>query len=205
MCVKVETNQDVPHAPRLFIDLEVRDKDGNVIQRHRQEGKSFLWNLIGFLWQLFQGNNSVNLYEPSITTGSATCETTCSVPVQGSYFSVVAPSGTTQYGIVIGGSNTSNTTSVCSLYSPLTSGISYGATSVASQLTINSTQGTISFTITRQFQNNSGSSITVQEVGIAIQGNGCYPVLARDVLSSAVSVPNGGTLTVTYTIQLTIS
>jgi len=205
MCVKVETNQDVPHAPQLFIDLEVRDKDGNVIQKFRQPGKSFLWNLIGLLWQLFQGNSSVNLYEPSITTGSATCQSTCSVPVQGSYFSVEAPAGTTQYGILIGSGNESNTTSVCSLYSPITSGVSYGATSVSSQLTINSTQGTISFTITRQFQNNSGSSITVAEVGIAIQGNGCYPVLARDVLSSPVTVPNGGTLTVTYTIQLAIS
>ena len=203
--MKAEVKSDIPHAPRLLIELEVRDRYGNVIQRHKQEGKSFLWNLMGLLWQLFQGDTSVNLYEPSSTTGSASCTTTCSVPVQGSYFSVQAPSGTTQYGILIGSSNQSNSTSVCSLYSPLTSGIDYGATSVASQLNVNSTQDTISFTITRQFTNNSGSSITVQEVGIAIQGNGCYPVLARDVLSSAVTVPNGGTLTVTYTIELTIS
>ena len=205
MCMKAEVKSDIPHAPRLLIELEVRDRYGNVIQRHKQEGKSFLYNLIGLLWQLFQGDSSVSLYEPSSTTGSATCTTTCSVPVQGSYFSVEAPSGNTNYGILIGSSNQSNSTSVCSLYSPITSGVDYGTTSVASQLNINSTQGTISFTITRQFTNNSGSSITVQEVGLAIQGNGCYPVLARDVLTSSVTVPNGGSLTVTYTIELTIS
>ena len=205
MCLKAEAKSDEPHAPRIFIDIEVRDKDGKVTQKFRQPGRSFLWNLIGLLWQLFQGQNSVSLYQPSTITGSATCSSTCSVPVQGSSFSVEAPSGNTNYGIIIGSSNQSNSTSVCSLYSPITSGVQYGNTQVASQLTINSTQGTISFTVTRQFTNNSGSSITVQEVGLAIQGNGCYPVLARDVLSSAVTVPNGGTLTVTYTIELTIS
>jgi len=197
----MKQNQDVPHAPLLFVEVEVKDKEGKVIQRHKQEAKSFLYGFMLILNELFSGDTSPNAQNPANNCAS------CSMGSAGNpIFSVVAPSGNDNYGILIGSGNTPNNVNTCALQSLISnSTMSYGQTAFAGGVNTNSTNNTVYFQIQRQFTNNSGNSVTIAEVGLAIQGGGCYPLIARDVLSSSVTVPNGGTLTVTYTIQLTIS
>ena len=203
MCMKAETKSDVPHAPRLLVELEVRDRDGKVIQKHKQEGKSFLINFMSMILGLFQGSSTMTfLYGVS---GGSCSSSTITIPSI-SDFSVQASSGNDNYGILIGSGNTPNTATQCSLETKISnSTMSYGSTTVENGLSANDSTNTVTFTITRQFTNNSGSTQTVAEVGLAINGYSTYPLIARDVLSSSVSVPNGGTLTVTYTIELTVS
>ena len=62
-----------------------------------------------------------------------------------------------------------------------------------------------SFTVQRVFVNNSGSQINVQEAGIymtafRVGAIGVTICVARDLISQ--NVPNGGSVTVTYTIRI---
>jgi hypothetical protein len=65
------------------------------------------------------------------------------------------------------------------------------------------------FTITRNFANSSGASITVNEIGLYVQSyklNGGpqgvgYFMTIHDVISGGIAVPNGQTLTVNYRPQ----
>ena len=203
MCMKAETKSDAPHVPRMLIELEVRDRDGKVIQRYKQEAKSFVWNFMSILFNLFSGSTTILFQYYSPAQG---CVQQTQSFTSASDFSVEAPSGNDSYGILIGSGNAPNSPMQCALETKIpNSTMAYGSTSVSNTLSVNNNTNTITFTITRQFTNNSGSTQTVAEVGLAINGGNTYPLIARDVLSSSVSVPNGGTLTVTYTIELTVT
>ncbi len=66
------------------------------------------------------------------------------------------------------------------------------------------------FTIRRYFTNNSGVSITVNEIGIQAMGEGAAApkvwsfLIARDVVSPGVAVDDGQVLRVTYVVQITV-
>jgi hypothetical protein len=76
--------------------------------------------------------------------------------------------------------------------------------------------GAISFDIVKTIENNSGGSITVNEIGLNVGGdngnsdtaNYEYPLYfflaARNVLTTGVTVANGEILKVTYTIQVVL-
>jgi len=125
---------------------------------------------------------------------------------------LAAGSGNANFGIVIGTSNAANSTSTYALYSQIANGtltgqMQYGATNITSAT---SSGNTVSFQLNRTFNNNSGASITVAEVGLYLQNydpsdTSIYAAVARDVLASAVTVANTTPITVYYTIQLTIS
>lgn len=66
-----------------------------------------------------------------------------------------------------------------------------------------------SFTLTRVIGNQSEGAITVAEIGIhcSAQDTGAtsrYFLIVRDVLASSVEVPDGGAITVVYTIKVTV-
>jgi len=66
---------------------------------------------------------------------------------------------------------------------------------------------TTSFQILRTFQNQSGASITVSETGIIAEvlANGSnteYVLIIHDLLSSPITIPNGGVMAITYTISV---
>jgi len=65
---------------------------------------------------------------------------------------------------------------------------------------------TTSWKISRTFTNNSGASITVSEVGlmnyIILSPNSYNALLTHDLLSSPITIPNGGVMSVTYTISV---
>lgn len=60
------------------------------------------------------------------------------------------------------------------------------------------------FEIIRTFQNGSGSGVTVNEIGLYGNSASVYFCLAREVLGTSITVPNGQTLTVTYKIKITL-
>lgn len=60
------------------------------------------------------------------------------------------------------------------------------------------------FEIIRTFQNLSGAQIDVNEIGLYGNSASVYFCLAREVLGSAIQIPNGQTLTVTYKIKITL-
>jgi len=64
---------------------------------------------------------------------------------------------------------------------------------------------TCSFTVSRVMINNSGATITgIREIGAYMVIFSWYALGFRDVLPSPVYVPHGGSITVTYTIKVTV-
>jgi len=135
----------------------------------------------------------------------------------GGTMAVNAASGNTAYGIVIGSGATAGSTPSPTLYNLVaeipqgtSSGqIEYGAVSVSS---VSQSGQTTSFTISRSFTNVSGATLTVTEIGIVVlmtgwnmgaYASGTYFLIAYDIPSSAISVQNGQTLTITYTFSVT--
>jgi len=78
----------------------------------------------------------------------------------------------------------------------------YGATSLTAPTTSGSTRF---WKASRTFTNSSGSSITVNEVGLVLAYQSSYYIMiARDVLSSGVVINNGQVGTLVYTFAITV-
>jgi hypothetical protein len=62
----------------------------------------------------------------------------------------------------------------------------------------------------RTFTNSSGSAITVSEIGLSVRIKAAYMdtwayiLIARDLASPPISVPNGSTLTLRYLLNTTV-
>jgi len=199
---------------RATLTFKITDANGTVIKEWTEPAHSLNSNFATIIWALWNAAQA----EVTDTGGTA-------IYIQGASggaWSVTAPSGNTSYGIVIGSGATAGSTpspSAIKLNAQIPQGtgsgqIEYGAVSVSST----STSGqTTSFTISRSFTNVSGASLSVTEIGLAVYITGFamtnvstnsavtsdYILIAYDIPSSAISVANGQTLTITYTFSVT--
>ena len=199
---------------RATITFKITDANGTVVKEWTEPAHSLNLMFTDFMYALW-GATSVGLTDTSgveININGASGGTS---PIN-------APSGNDTYGIVIGSGATAGSTpapTTVSLVAPIPAGtsagqIEYGAVS----LTLQAVSGqTSSFTISRSFTNVSGSTLTVTEIGIIANLTGWamtnrstgsaitsdYVLIAYDIPSSAISVANGQTLTITYTFSVT--
>jgi hypothetical protein len=117
------------------------------------------------------------------------------------------------FGIVLGSNNTAYNVDDYRMYAPILSGNTAGklyaqAQAAPVQSFSGSPDNTVNTLHSRVFNNNSGGTITVNEVGIVYKTyNGSvsgitthYLLFSRDVLESPVTVLNGAQLTVTVSI-----
>jgi hypothetical protein len=203
------------NLPKLWIEYEVRDKDGKLQSKGKFPAKSWVGNLVGLLSSLIYGGTCPT----SGTTGYAytpradmvaTDASTQGITIWGYNVTVGgnAGAGVDTYGILIGASDTPVSIGQYNLGSKIAHGtgsgqMSYGTTTVEA-ITKN---GTWFFRIVRTFTNNSGATITVREIGLFIQiSNPTKQVmLARDVPTSPINVPAGSTLTLRYIISHSLS
>ena len=148
-----------------------------------------------------------------------------------SIFDLNAPANNSAYGIVVGTGTATPTPNDYALQSqiqngtgseqlvysghtispaPVSNGSSnyYTTTSTPSSGLLPVSGNTTSWQILRTFQNQSGAPITVSEVGLITQicGNAVsspvYVLLAHDLLTSPITIPNGGVMAITYTISV---
>jgi hypothetical protein len=201
----------VPKLPKAVIEYEVRDKNGKLLSRGKLPAKSWVGNIIGLLSSLIYGGTCPTSGSSGFPYSARADMTETGGASQGitiwGYSVVVggnAGAGVDSYGILIGTSDTPVAIGQYSLGLKIVHGtgsgqMSYGASSVEA-LTKDTTW---QFRVVRTFTNNSGASIPVRELGLFIQiTNPTKQVmLARDVLPSPVTVPNGSTLTVRYIIS----
>lgn len=194
-------------TPKIFIALEVRDRNGKVIHKRQERGHSWTRNYyvilvtqagwvegteemgtrlrtIGGSW-ISKAGHFANLDDDSYVEGG---------------------NGVTNRGIVIGTGSTPPTLDDYKLEAQIPHGTSEGQMLYNAQAdTVNETiSGGWRTTLVRQFNNNSGASIYVAETGIIafveFWGSNYY-LLCRNVHDPAVEVPHGGLLTVTYTVE----
>jgi len=191
-------DREALHTPEAYIEIEVRDKDGNIIHYHRQKARTWVKNFFNLLWYGFK-NTQATLQKQdgsTTTTGAAAFYVV---------MSVMATLGDANYGILVGMGTKAWAIDDYKLDNKIAHGTStgqlqYGAVSVE-DMVVESNR--IYFRIVRTFTNVSGSSITVTEVALATYLSSSYPVIARDLLNPPVTVPNQATLTVRYIIQMT--
>jgi hypothetical protein len=175
----------------VFVELELRDKEGKLLRKRRFKSKTWVRNFIAMINRSMGGDALMQMINGSWTDRAS--------------WDVGAGTGNDSNGIQIGTGSNPWAYDQYALQSKISHGTGvgqmlYGAVSVSSLITI--TNG-IKFVISRIFTNGTSSSITVREISLVSWAYGWndWRILARDVLSPAVDVPAGSSLTVRYIIQ----
>jgi len=212
----------------IRIEAKVIDKNGKIIKVHKQKSHSFVMNFLAMLGSLMlkpYGTNN-NYYYFRITSGTWYSFDNNNTNVS-NIFTMLDGANDSTYGIVVGTGTATPTPNDYNLGNKILNGKSsgqlvYGSHSLSpapgtSQLGPSSTTPTTgvltpsgnitSFQVSRTFQNQSGASITVSEVGIISNSVGygfvTNPVLLiHDLLSSQITIPNNAVLTIVYTISV---
>jgi hypothetical protein len=200
---------------RIYVELELKDKDGRILVLKRFRSHSYLKQLIamlrGIMYHTYATPNSGN------TSVVDTSNTARSYPystgaLQGAGMPLYCPATSSEYGLVVGSGTNPNTVNTYALQTLISHGsgsgqLSYGSQTFEDLITDDST---VYFRIIRTYTNNSGANITVNEIGLyakAQDSGGIARIfcIARDVLSTGVTVGDGQTLTVRYKLSLTVS
>jgi len=183
----------------LWIEALVKDKKGKVLKRLKRKAHSFVGNFIRCLAVQFASGK-----EAITDTGGITRNPWAS------YLNLKANagSGDDNFGIQVGTGTNAVSINDNALLTKITHGTGSGQLQYGA-VTFGATSCDASkceCTITRDFANGSGGDITVNELGLVLQmydGDTQNYLVARDVVSGGISVPNGQTLTVNYKIRAT--
>ena len=189
--------KEMKHAQFLTYVVEITDREGRVLQRIEAPSRSFVE----------QWNKVINVQaRQTASTIKDTGGVDRSVAVNANNLLIQAAAGIITYGIRVGKGATAVTISDYQLETPLTEGMGVDQlTHLESTYTAPSIDGSnCSFTIKRNMINNTGATITgINEVGAYMRMGSYYGLAFRDVLGDGVDVPDGGAITVEYTIKVT--
>lgn len=184
---------------KLLYQIIVTDKNGKVIERRKRVAKSWLTAYNELLFGCFNSQNVTMMDINGVNRA-----------VEGpGYYSLmcIGGAGYDYLGPVIGSGNTAVTMSDHALETQIEHGTGFGQMDHLATLKTSPTVDATSsyFTLTRQYINKSGNTISVEEIGIYGTGRSgvtsYYFCWARDVLGAPVSVPDGGAFTLIYTIM----
>jgi len=183
--------------PKYEITLEVKEKNSNkVISVKKVKGKTWVYNFIEILFSLFLAPVASDVaYSVRDTSNTARDVPNIDPTLPAGYLG--APAGNADYGIVVG-----------SGASPSYDPTKYALDAKIVESAMNPSECAVEYTaehqirVRRSFTNNSGGDLTVTEVGLICNWRGFFILLSYDVISGGITVPAGGTLTVTYTISL---
>jgi len=202
----------------VYLTVVVRDEKGRVINVHRQRSHSPTYNfrtaILPEQWYQETGTGA------SWTNTSGTTNTITGIP-DGTHALISYPNSNTNYqtylvGIIVGTGQQSNPASAYNLAAPISNGsgagqLLYQAPTLPSQIMKNGNSAY--FYIEQTYVNQSGGTVTITEVGIVVEvylteysGSPSYNqgniLMWYDVLSSPISVPNGGSVTIYYTFTV---
>jgi hypothetical protein len=212
-----DTGKDTPTF-RAYLIAIVRDSTGKVIKIHKQRSHSPTANFIGLLLPLTWFSNTGSSYTITNINGG-----TCSYrpgmgdgPQDIAYPNSAYNHPTYLVMIQVGSGSQSNPSSATKLAAPIPNGsgsgqLIYGSVSIPDTDIVSGSSAY--FYISQAYNNQSGATITITEVGIVLQlqlavynntgSTNCGQVLVwYDVLSSSISIPNGGTLVIYYTFTV---
>lgn len=210
--------------PEAFWELEVRTRDGRIIQHLKQRSHSWVRNAYNAMFCQLAGKDAsdttfgagkisgkdtggaVRTFSRALGTDyNGSCDGL--TPGTGHGYRGAAASDST--GIVVGSGTAPESFEDYALQTLIPNGTGAGQLSyVASEphaISYDAVGRILKNSLARFFNNNSGGDVNVNEVGIIFytQYNGYRYIYSRDKLATTVTVPNTGQLKVTYTIQLT--
>ena len=185
----------------LSYEVVVRDRHNNVLERIAAPSRSYCraWN------QCLYVLNRHTSYSITDTGGTAR-----SISYSSSVLRANAGVGEIGYGIRIGKGITPVTINDYALETPCGEGTGvdqflHQATSASNPVVAGND---CSFWLRRVMVNNSGSTISgIREIGCYVMmkySPAYYGLGYRDVLPAEVSVPDGGSITVTYTLKVAV-
>jgi len=195
------------------LELTVKRQDGSIREHRVLKSKSYVRQFLELL--LVQMNMVSEAHPmPIRDTGNNIRE----VAFSSFTFGCNAPIGNPVYGLVVGTATTAPTIDDHALWAQIAHGtgaghIQYGDVAFG----LPTATGTEShFTVTRDFSNASGATITVNEIALYVRALGSQPgntydrdsiwvfMTIRDVIAGGIDVLNGETLTVNYRQQATV-
>lgn len=189
---------------RLYITAETRDREGRLLHRMRMRRcRSFVQ---GYNWAIcaqFLGSSSPSpVLGPVKDTGGTNRNLrTCGIPFRSN-----GGAGVTDVGIRVGTSDAPVAINQHSLQAPIVQGLGAGQMEhLAQSFTFIGVAGNqCSFATQRVFVNNSGAPVAVRETAIYMTvyypTTAAFIMAARDLISE--DVPDGGSVTVAYTIRI---
>ena len=192
---------------KAYITLEVWDKNGKLLKKHKEKCKSFLKNFAIALRSFICASGGATYPTVNLTDISGnTIQWPDDTNLRFGNFALACNRGEIDKGIVIGSGTTANTVDTYKLESILTSNLSvysYSYTDIAVS------DSTVSFKLQKKIT-NKGATINVNEVGLYarvkdIEGQEKIVCIARDVLSETIQVQQDQNLVVEYEIKITIS
>jgi hypothetical protein len=190
-----------------FLEMEVTMPDGKrQIHQHKQRSHSWVRNAYNLI---FVGACRFSTTDSTFGAGTLGMKDVGAVARSNSdaatAYSVVGPSGDDTYGILVGSGITAESFEGYALITKIANGTGAGQLSyvagVAHTLSYVGGTKTLTATLVRYFNNNSGGNVDVNEIAIVLHGSFLY-VITRDLLVSTVTIPDTGQLKVTYTINL---
>lgn len=204
-------------AKRIGVQLQyevfVRDKDGKVLSRSKGICRSWVANFLRwvngwFTTGVIAGYGDVYTMNDIGNTGRTMPYTSTGYQgINGRWRGAV---GIVDVGIVVGTGTTPTTINDVALGTRIAHGAGGGQLVYNAQtseaLVVSAPNATVRHT--RTFTNNSGASITVNEIGWYIgawdsTSTERFFCMVHDLLASPQAIPNGATLTVRYTVSVT--
>jgi hypothetical protein len=205
--------QDSPTF-KAYLVIVVRDRDNKVINIYKQKSHSPTTNFMQLLLPASYYYTTGNTVTITNINGSSNAWAF----FKGSYTYPNTATNNPSYlaMIQVGSGQQSNPYSVYKLAAPIANGngpgqLSYSPPAILPNVLVSG--DSVSFIISQSLTNSSGATITITEVGVVVNiqnnGPGCGytvnfgPVLLwYDTLSSPISVPNGGGITIYYTFTV---
>jgi len=210
------------HTPTFsaYLTIIVRDSKGRVVNIHRQRSHSPTANFIALLLP-YNYYSQINGSKTITNIGGGTCSYQPQPNV--SAYNIIYPNANASYTppgylvmIQVGSGQQSNPFSATKLAAPIANGsgtgqLLYGSVSVASNIVASGSSAY--FQISQAYTNATSGTVTITEVGIVVQvytcsankssPTNCGQVLVwYDVLSSAINVSAGGSVTIYYTFTV---
>jgi len=204
----------------LEYEIEVRDKNGELISYRREQSHSLVKNFALILQSLMAGtlvkwrNNSIHSTSVTLktTSGEEIVYPNVSIPTTYHFgprsagaFEVSAYFGEDFFGIVVGTGTAAVSRDDYKLDNQIMHGYESGQL-VYGEVTVEDVDGappSSVWRVIRTFTNESDATITVREIGLIANCGGKWVLIARDVLSQGQDVPVFATLTVRYVFSVT--
>lgn len=211
--------------PEHFIELEVTDKDGKVIQHLKQRSHSWVRNAYNLLLSqmasknLDSGAGEYGAGYLSIkdmlgvikrgTSGFSIGESSYSFESLTYLYGYISGATDDGHGILVGSDATAESFEDFELLAQIAEGTAAGQLNHMAMDYPSKSYAALTWTITwlRYLNNNSPGNVDVNEVGLVPKGHsflGAFSfMMSRDKLGATVTIPATGQLKVTYTIELT--
>jgi len=207
------------HSLEAYWEIEVRDASRKLLTFRKFKAKSWLPQFLALIKGQFAltygatDKNYANATVRDILGTDRYYPRLISTYLCYTGLPLYADEGVSDYGIVVGSSDTPNTVNTYAMGAIIPHGSEPGQLRYGSMIIDNpqNPPGTNYwlFKMTRIFLNSSNESITVREIGLIVKtidtyGYTVYFLIARDVISP-VTVPPDATLTVRYIPKITVS